>query len=86
MVGKPPTTNLEDSSLIAFMLLKKHKIREWQNTDDPSRVSFDILGKPEDVEKDMEAYYANEQVGIQDYVKCYKEVKSRLYNFKKLNK
>ena len=83
---RSPTTNLEDTSLIAFMLLKGHKIREWQNKEDPSRVSFDIEGSPEDVEKDMQAYYSNVPVGIQDYVRCYKEVKSRLYNFKKLNK
>jgi len=34
--NKSPTTNLEDTNLIAFMLLKGHKIREWQNTEEPT--------------------------------------------------
>ena len=84
-MGENKTTNLEDTSLIAFMMLKGHEVKEWRDTKNPDRISFDILGDPASVAEDMRKYYANEQVGILDYVKCYKAVKSRMYSFKSLN-
>ncbi len=83
---RSPTTNLEDVSLVAFLMLKGHGIKEWRNVEDPTRISFDIEGSPADIEADIQNYNDNEQVGIQDYVRCYKTVKSRMYNFKNLNR
>jgi hypothetical protein len=80
----PVTTNLEDTMLIAFLLLKGHKIKEWRRSDEPDRVSFDVEGNEDSIVADMNKYYNNEVVGIQDFVKCLKEVKSRMYNMKKI--
>lgn len=80
------STALEDTSLVAFMLYKGHKIKEWRSTDNPARVCFDVEGDLESITKDMQNYYNNEQVGIQDYVRCLKEVKSRMYNMKKIQR
>ena len=77
-------TNLEDISLVAFLLLKGHKIKPWRDTSDSDHVSFDIEGEANGIELDMHKYYSNEQVGIQDYIKCLKEVKSQMYNLKKV--
>lgn len=82
--GRSPTTSLEDNSLIAFMLYKGHKINAWRCCEDPIRIAFDIEGDSGKIEKDMQAYFDNEAVGIQDYVKCFKEVKSRQYSLKKV--
>jgi hypothetical protein len=80
-------TNLEDTSLVAFMLLQGHKLKEYRCQEDPFRVSFDILGDEKQIAADMELYYDKEEmVSITEFVKCLREVKSRLYNFKKLNK
>jgi hypothetical protein len=77
-------TNLEDTSLVAFLLLKGYKIKPWRDTQDSDHVSFDIEGEADRIEQDMQKYYSNEQVGIQDYIKCLKEVKSQMYNLKKV--
>ena len=79
-------TKLEDTSLVAFMVLKGHKIKIWRCVEEPYRVSFDIEGSPDQIEVDMKKYYDNESVGIQDFVRCLKEVKSQMYNFKKIMK
>jgi hypothetical protein len=78
------TTNLEDTSLVAFLLLKGHRIKPWRETNSPDHVSFDIEGEALEIEFDMQKYYNNEQVGIQDFIKCLKEVKSQMYNLKKV--
>jgi hypothetical protein len=82
--NKSPTTNLEDTALIAYMMLKGHQIKPWRSSEDPVRVSFDIEGDSDKIEYDMQNFYNNNQVGIQDYVKCLKQVKSIMYNMKKL--
>jgi hypothetical protein len=84
--SRSPTTNLEDTSLVAFMVYKGHKINLWRCVEDPKRVSFDIEGDSEKIESDMQQFYNNEMVGIQDYTRCLKDVKSRMYNFKKIIK
>lgn len=81
-----PTTNLEDTMLVAFMVLRGHKIKPWRNVENENHVTFDIEGDANAVEADMQRYYANEPVGVQDYVKCLRDVKSQMYNFKKLAK
>ena len=77
-------TNLEDTPLVAFLLLKGYKIKPWRDVSDSDHVSFDIEGEADGIELDMQKYYSNEQVGIQDYIKCLKEVKSQMYNLKKV--
>jgi hypothetical protein len=76
-------TNLEDTMLIAFLVMKGHKIKPWQDTEDKDHVSFDILGDQKQINEDIESFYSNEQVGVHEYVKCLKEVKSQMYSFKK---
>lgn len=83
---RSPTTNLEDTMLVAFMVLRGHKIKPWRDTNNENHVTFDIEGDANAVEADMQRYYANEPVGVQDYVKCLRDVKSQMYNFKKLAK
>lgn len=79
-----PTTNIEDTLLVAFMVFKGHQIKEWKNEE--GHVSFDILGEPAKIQADMADYYdANYCVSITEFVRCFKEVKSRMYNFKNLN-
>lgn len=81
-------TNLEDTSVIAFLKLKGHVTKPWVSYDDPSnpRVSFDIEGDQDQIEKDLQAFYANEQIRILDYVRCFKEIKSALYQMKRIGK
>jgi len=79
-----PTTNLEDTMLVAYMVLKGHKIKPWRDKESPDHITFDIEGDVAKIEADMQTYYANEQVGIADFVRCFKSVKSQMYAMKKV--
>ncbi len=81
-------TNLEDTSLIAYLKLKGHTAIPWLSRDDPDdlRVSFDIQGDPLQIESDIQRFYDNEQVGIQDFCRSLKETKSAMYNMKKIKR
>jgi hypothetical protein len=82
--SRSPTTNLEDTMLVAFMVLKGHKIKLWRDATNPDHVSFDILGSPDEIEASMKEYYENKEVGVADFVRCLKDVKSQMYNMKKI--
>jgi hypothetical protein len=79
-------TSLEDTSLVAFLKLKGHIAIPWISRDDPQdiRVSFDIQGNEQQVEADIQAFYANEKVGIQDFCRCLKDIKSSMYNLRRI--
>jgi hypothetical protein len=79
-------TCLEDAQLVAFMKLKGYIAIPWISRDDPSdpRVSFDIQGDSDKIESDMQGFYNNELVGIQDFTRAYKEVKSLMYSLKRI--
>jgi hypothetical protein len=80
------TTSLEDTMLVSYLILKGHIAIPWLCRDDPSdrRVAFDIQGEQERIEKDMQAFYNNESVGVQDFCRQLKSVKSLMYNLKRI--
>ncbi len=79
-------TSLEDTSLVAFLKLKGHIAIPWISRDDPQdiRVSFDIQGNEQQIEADIQAFYQNEKVGIQDFCRCLKDIKSSMYNLRRI--
>jgi hypothetical protein len=81
-------TKLEDTSLVAFLKLKGHHTVPWISRDDPDdvRVAFEIEGESAEIEKSIQAFYDNEQVGIQDFCRNLREVKSAMYNMRKIRK
>jgi hypothetical protein len=84
--SKPEATFMEDSHQVAFMVLKGHKIKLWRDTEDASHIQFEILCTPDQADTEMAKYFANEQVGITDYINCLKSVKSQMYSMKKMIK
>jgi hypothetical protein len=78
----PPATALSDTVLVAFLALKGHRVKAWINRED-GRVVFEILGDENQLNESMDSFYANEQVGIQDFNRKLKDVKSQMYNMKK---
>jgi hypothetical protein len=83
-----PVTHLEDTSLVAFLKLKGHIAIPWisRNEGEDIRVAFDIQGNSKKIEDDMKAFYNNEQVGIQEFVRQLKDVKSQMYNLRRIGK
>jgi len=82
----PAATLMEDNHQVAFMVLKGYKVKPWRDTEDPRHIMFEILCTSEDVDREMEKYFSNEQVGITDYINCLKSVKSQMYAMKKITK
>lgn len=79
-------TNLDDTNLVAYLMLKGYRVIPWKLEDDPSRVSFDICGDPSQITQDIQLFFDNEQVGVQDFVRNLKEVKSQMYQMKRIGK
>jgi hypothetical protein len=83
------TTNIEDTSLVAFLKLQGHVCIPWISRDDPSdvRVSFDIQGDEATIVADIQKFYdPNFSVRVQDFCKMLKDVKSSMYNLKRVGK
>jgi len=86
MTSNPPETILEDTSVVAFLKLKNHTAIPFTTLDDSQHVKFKIGGDPQQIELDIVAFYNNEFVGIFDYIRCLKEVKSALYQMKRIGR
>lgn len=85
------TTMLSDTMLIAFLKVRGHTAIPWIQVDengnyDPRnpRIEFDVIGEEKELEESMQLYHGNEPVGIQDYVRSLREVKSAIYDMKKI--
>jgi len=74
-----PETQISDTSLVAFLALKGHQVKPWVNRES-GQVEFTVRGN---LQTDEEAFYNNESVGIQDFCRKLKEIKSAMYNLKK---
>ena len=86
MAGNPPETILEDTSIVAFLKLKRHDTVPFTTSDDSQRVKFKIGGDPQQIESDIVAFYGNESVGIFDFIRCLKEIKSQMYSLKRIGR
>lgn len=89
MGGKNPnTTSYEDTMLVAFLKLKGFTVIPYVSRDDPSdiRVSFDVDGDEKEIEAAVNAFYANEQIGIQDFCRAFKETKSNMHALKRVGR
>ena len=88
MTNRDETTNLEDTMLVAYLQLMGHTAIPWISRDDPSdpRISFDIMGDQEEIRRNTQAFYNNASVGVQDFCRQLREVKSAMYNMKKVGK
>ena len=94
--SRDPTriVTLDDTQHVAFLKLKGWKVTPWIEVDeqnpnqDPNtkRVEFQIEGDPDSIEKDMQEFYQNELVGVQDFCRCLKEIKSSMYGLRRIRK
>jgi len=73
---------IEDTALVAFLMLRGHKVMPIRKVEDPNRIAFSVAG---DIKLDMDLYNKNYEVGIQDYVKSLKMVRSMMFNAKSVS-
>jgi hypothetical protein len=80
------TTTVEDANIVAFLAMMGYiaipyicsKARPGQG----SRIAWDIDA---DVSDTIKKYYHNEKVGVKDFVRSLKEVRTEMYNVKQMN-
>jgi hypothetical protein len=72
---------LEDANVVAYLIMKGHIAIPFIShiSDHTARVSWDIQG---DVEDTLRGYYSNESVGVRDFVRILKDVRSEMYSTK----
>jgi hypothetical protein len=71
-----PISEFEDSLIVAFLALKGHQITPYKKN---GRVVFEVIG---DIAQDVEAFYQNQNIGVLDYSRMVKSVRSSIFNLK----
>jgi hypothetical protein len=84
--GNPSETILEDTTVVAFLKLKNHAVISFTTLEEPQKVKFKIGGDPQQIELDIVSFYGNATVGVLDFCRCLKEIKSAMYNLKKVGR
>lgn len=78
-----------DANVAAYLVMKgfvaipfiKSKSVEGQG----ARVAWDIQGDQDAIDREMKKYYANEKIGILDYVRILKDIRGEMYQVKSLS-
>lgn len=77
-----------DANVAAYLKLKGFIlipfVKSKANSDQSSHVAWDVRADEDVLDKQMEKYYANEKIGIQDYVRILKETRSEMYGVKSI--
>lgn len=69
---------LDDASVVAFLSLKKFKVTPQTKPD--GRVGFLVEGK--NINDALQELYANAPVGVLDYIKTFKGLRSSIFALK----
>lgn len=69
---------LDDAAVVAFLSLKKLKITPQTKPD--GRVGFLVEGK--NIKEALQELYANAPIGVLDYIKTFKALRSSIFALK----
>jgi hypothetical protein len=86
-IGTEVPKTIGDTNIVAFMRLKGIMAIPWicrDDSRDPHRVEFELVGSPEEIQEAMKAYCRNDEVGIQDFVRRLRDVKTQMYAMKNM--
>ena len=67
----------EDATIVSFLALRGHAVTPIRKPN--GRVIFEVQG---DLARDVEAFYQNEKVGVIDYIRILKMVRSSIFNLR----
>lgn len=67
----------EDVTIVAFLALKGHNITPLKTSS--GRIAFEVEG---DIAADVDAFHTNQAVGIMDYVRMLKSLRSTIFTMK----
>ena len=85
-ISKNQVTTVEDANIVAFLVMKGYTAIPYiiaeARPGQSSRVAWDIDA---DVKDAIKAFYENERIGVRDFVRALKEIRSGMYNMKQMN-
>ena len=82
MEPSQPQTIFYDTAIVAYLKLKGHIVIPQHKPNDKDKIEFRIDGDPQKIQSDLQDYFNNVSVGVQDYVTCIKLTKSLMYAMK----
>jgi hypothetical protein len=71
---------LEDANLVAYLNYIGYQFAPTKKKS--GKVVFKIEGEEGNIEKDIEKFYSDDTVRINDYIKCLKNVRSSIFNLR----
>jgi len=93
-VSMKKVTTIEDANIVAFLVLRGFIAIPFiqtekggdigRGTDTSSMVAWDIEDEDGKVDAEIKMYYSNEKVGVHDYVRVLKDVRSQMYSTKQV--
>jgi len=82
------TVPIDDANMIAYLELKGYTAIPYIKTEASenygSRVSWDVIGNVDQINEEIGRFWANETVGVRDFVRILKDVRSNMYNLKNM--
>ena len=92
MPDKKVVTTIEDANIVAFLVLRgfiaipfiKQEKGDGDKDYSSSRVAWDIEASDEKIAAEIKRYYGNERVGVHDFVRVLKDIRSQMYNTKSM--
>ena len=87
-LARKEVVTVEDANIVAFLVLKGYiaipYIKTESTESQSSRVAWDVQGDADAIEAEIAIFWANERIGIRDYVRILKDIRSNMYNVKAL--
>ena len=86
-------TTIEDANIVAYLVLQGFIAIPFIQTEKgkeadsqiSSRVAWDIEAEEGKLDAEIKKYYGNESVGVHDFVRVLKDVRSQMYSVKQVN-
>jgi len=78
-------TTVEDVNLVAFLVVKGYTLIPYiksHKDGEARRVAWDVQG---DADSEIKRFYANELIGVRDFARALKDVRSDMYNVKNIH-
>jgi len=77
-----------DANVVAYLVLRGYVaipfIKSKSSEGQSARVAWDVQGSPDAIDREMKKYYANEKVGIMEYVRILKDIRGEMYQIKSI--
>jgi len=87
-VSEENSVIVEDANVVAYLVLKGYLaipfIKSKAIDNQSSRVAWDVQGSESAIDKELKRFYRNEAIGILDYVRILKDIRSEMYGIKSI--